>query len=105
MSIENLLASLGLAPRPARGLEAQIDSLRHDIRRVAQGLSRSTSRASEEWGHDLGEFGREAARQSAYLAGVASHQALRGVNVVRSNPVPTIAVIGTALLLARLLRR
>ncbi|NMA99687.1 MAG: hypothetical protein GX970_16555 [Phyllobacteriaceae bacterium] len=105
MSLESILTNLGLMQRRPSGVEAQIQALQHEIRRVGRTLSRQASHASEDWGNDLGDFGREAARQGAYIASVAGQQAMRGADALRRDPLPAIAIVGTVFLLSRLLKR
>ncbi|OAM76386.1 hypothetical protein [Devosia elaeis] len=105
MSLDHVLASLGLAHRDPNSLEARIESLQRDMRRIGRRLSSQAEHTAEDWGDHLSDFGREAARQSRHLAEAAGTQAWRGARAVRRDPLPAIAVIGTAFLLARLLRR
>jgi hypothetical protein len=105
MSLESILTNLGLMQRRPSGIEAQIQALQGEIRRVSRTISRQANHASEEWGHDLSEFGREAARQGAHIAGFAGQQAMRSADALRRDPLPAIAIVGTVLLLSRLLKR
>jgi hypothetical protein len=105
MSLESILTNLGLMQRRPSGIEAQIQALQGEIRRVSRSLSRQANHATDEWGHDLSEFGREAARQGAYIASVAGQQAVRGADALRRDPLPAIAIVGTVFLLSRLLKR
>lgn len=105
MSLESILANLGLVERKPTGIEAQIHALQSEMRRIGRNIQRQASHASDEWGHDISDFGREAARQGAYIAGFAGQQAMRGAKALGRDPVPAIAIVGTALLLASLIRR
>jgi hypothetical protein len=49
------------------------------------------------------DWGRDAARQGAWLAGAASRKAVQGARAVQRDPVPLLAVLGTAVLLTSLL--
>lgn len=104
MSIDNLLVSLGLRPQP-NALEAQIHALRREIRRIGRGVSSQAGHTAEDWGDHLSDFGQQAARQGVMFADIAAHQAQRGARTIAKNPVPAVALVGTALLLAHLFRR
>lgn len=97
MSFEDLF------PLRHRRHESVIDSLwdhLDQLRREFGHVGRTVSREARD---SAGDFGREAAKQGAWLAGVASRKAVRGARAIRRDPVPAIAVLGTALLLAHLL--
>jgi hypothetical protein len=95
MNLEDLFPSRrhhsGLPDR----LSAQVDQLRRDIGEISAVLSREAHHTANEWS-------REAARQGAWLAGVAGRKAVRGAEAVRRDPLPALAIVGTALLLAHL---
>ncbi|ODT50180.1 hypothetical protein [Devosia sp. 63-57] len=96
------------APRrhtPMDAMADQLDTLRRDIRRVSRQVASRAGDTADDVGEVAVEFGREAARRGAHLAGVASRQAIKGAEAVRRDPVPIIALVGTALLLAHLLSR
>jgi hypothetical protein len=105
MSIDNLLANLGLVQRRPNGLEAQLSSLQSEVRRLARSLSRRAGQATDEWSNEVSILGREAVRQGSQIAGAASQQAIRGARAFGRDPLPVIAIIGTAFLVARLFRR
>lgn len=92
-------------PTAAENLAHQLENLRREIRRVGSRVGHQAADNAGEWSDVAREFGREAARQGAFLAEEARHQALRGVDAVRRDPLPVIAVLGTVVLLARLLDR
>jgi hypothetical protein len=111
MTIETILERLGLVEPPNR-LEAQLDSLRRDLRKLAGHLSREVGHISREAGHraddwseQAQEISQKAAQYGALFADRAGRQAMRGAEAVRRDPLPAIAAVGTIFLLARLLRR
>jgi hypothetical protein len=115
MNIENLLAQLTGQPRES-ALEGQLRELRREIRRVshsvarhaghtADSFGRHAGHTADEWSDNLSDFGREAARRGAEFAELASYQAGKGARALRNDPLPAIAIVGTALLIARLLSR
>lgn len=105
MSIDHVLASLGLPHRDPNSMEARIEALQHEMRRIGRNLAHRAGHSADDWSDQISDFGREAARQGMHLAEMAGSQAWRSARAVRRDPLPAIAVIGTALLLARLLRR
>ncbi|UYO00144.1 MAG: hypothetical protein KIT02_02630 [Devosia sp.] len=105
MSIQSLLSQLGLAEPPRQGLEAQLHAMRQEVDRISRSLSRRAGHAAEDWTEHLADFGKEASRQGIHMAELAGEQAKRGALAVRRDPLPALAVLGTALLLARLIRR
>lgn len=105
MSLDHVLASLGLPHRDPNSLEARVESLQRDIRRLGRSLSKQASHTADDWSGNLSEFGEEAARRGAQFAEIASDQAWRGARAVRRDPLPAIAVVGTILLLASFFRR
>ncbi|WIY54268.1 hypothetical protein O9Z70_07045 [Devosia sp. YIM 151766] len=105
MSLDHILASLGLPHRDPNSLEARLENLQRDMRRIGRSLSSQAGHTADDWGEHLSDFGREAAKQSRHLAEFAGNQAWRSARAVRRDPLPAIAVIGTVLLLARLMRR
>ena len=105
MSLDTFLTQLGLhRPHPS-SLEVQLDAMRRDVRRIGKALSRQASHHADDWADNVGDFGREAVRQGSHLAEIAGTQAWRGAQQLRRDPLPALAIIGTGLLLARLLRR
>lgn len=105
MTLDTLLTQLGLQRQPSNSLEAKLDAMRRDVHRIGKVLAHRAAHHSDDWADHLGDIGREALRQSTHLAEVAGSQALRSANQLRRDPLPVIAIIGTGLLLARLLRR
>lgn len=101
MSIDSVLSQLGIQRHDPHSLEAQLHAMRRDVRRIGKALSRQASHNADEWNDHLTDFGRDA----VHLAEIAGTQALRGASMVRRDPLPVLAVIGTGLLLARLLNR
>lgn len=98
MNLEEIFSGRRRQPTLAEKLGSQVDQLRREIGDITTVLSRDAQHTANEWGH-------EAARQGAWLAGVASRKAIKGADAVRRDPLPVVAVIGTALLLAHLLSR
>ncbi|KKB09670.1 hypothetical protein [Devosia chinhatensis] len=105
MSLDHVLSTLGLAPRNPNSLEARIEELQRDMRKIGRRLSSRAEHTADDWGDHLSEFGREAAKQSRYLAEAAGTQAWRSARAVRRDPLPLIAAVGTVYLLARLIRK
>ena len=105
MSLETVLSQLGIQRHDPHSLEAQLHAMRRDVRRIGRALSQQVSHNADEWGDHLNDFGRDAARHTAHFAELAGSQALRGARMVRRDPLPAIALVGTALLLASLFRR
>ncbi len=105
MSLDHVLASLGLPHRDPNSLEARIESLQRDMRRIGRSLSKQASHTADDWSDNFSEFGREATRQGVQLAEQVGTHAWRGARAVRRDPIPAIAVVGTVLLLASLMRR
>ena len=105
MSLDTVLTQLGLQRQRRNNLDAQLDAMRRDVRRIGRVLAQQVTHNTEDWTDHLGDAGREAVRQGAHLAELAGTQAWRGARQLRRDPLPAIAIIGTGLLLARLLRR
>ena len=105
MSLNSLLTQLGQQRPKPNGLEAQLDAMRRDVRRVGSIVARQAGQRADDWADHIGDFGREAVRHGTHLAEIAGTQAWRGAAQLRRDPLPAIAIIGTGLLLARLLRR
>ncbi|QQR40657.1 hypothetical protein [Devosia rhizoryzae] len=72
---------------------------------AANDLSRQVGHLANEWGDELAVLGREAAKRGAEIAEFAAYKAGRGAKALRSDPLPAIAIIGTALLAAQLFKR
>jgi len=90
---------------PLEAIAAQLQELRRQSRHLNRTVSHGASDIADEFGDAVSEWGREAAKQGAWLAGVASRKAMRGAQAVQRDPLPVIAVLGTALLLGSLLTR
>jgi hypothetical protein len=115
MNLDQILAQL-TGQRRESPLETQLRELRREIQRVSHSVSRQAGHAAHDWGqkaghtaHDwsdeLAGFSREAARRGAEFAEVAAYQAGRGAKALRNDPLPAIAILGTAFLVARLFSR
>lgn len=104
MSFQSLLEQLGLAERHPNSLEAQLHAMRREVQRIGKSLSRQASHTTDDWADHLTDFSRDAVRQTGHLAHVAGQQARRGVEMVGRDPLPLLVVVGTGLLLARLLK-
>ncbi|MBJ3784256.1 hypothetical protein [Devosia sediminis] len=105
MSLDTVLSQLGLRPSRPATLAEQIHALRRDIARMGRGVSHQVGHSAHDWSGQLSDFGQDAGRQAVQLAELAGSQARRGAEMVRRDPLPLIAVVGTGLLLARLLQR
>lgn len=105
MSLDTVLTRLGIDRHDPHSLEAQIHALQREIHRVGRTLSHEAGHRADLWGDQVSGLTREAARHGAHLAEEVGHQAWRGARAVRRDPLPAIAVLGTALLLARLFQR
>jgi len=90
---------------PLEAIAAQIAELRDQARQINRSLSHGATDMAGDFGHAVTDWGREAAKQGAWFAGVASAKALKGARAVKRDPLPVIAVLGTAILLASLLRQ
>jgi len=105
MILDTVLTQLGLQRRRSNHLEAGLEAMRRDVNRIGKIVSQRAAHEAEEWGDHFAGLGRQAFRQGTHLAEIAGNQALRGAHQLRRDPLPAIAVIGTGLLLARLLSR
>ena len=112
MLLEELFPSRRRRQDPLDQIAAQLHDLRRQTRHLGRSLSgnaRSLSHNASEVADDLGdvvsEWGRDAAKQGAWIAGVASRKAMESAKAVQRDPVPVIAVLGTTLLLTTLLFR
>ena len=105
MSLDTLLTQLGLQRQPAGSLEMQLQAMRRDVNRIGKLLAGRASHHTEDWADQFSDLGREAVRQGTHLAEVAGTQAWKSAQQLRRDPLPAIAIIGTGLLLARLLSR
>ncbi|MHA6299260.1 hypothetical protein [Devosia sp. CAU 1758] len=105
MSLDTVLSQLGIQRHDPHSLEAQLHAMRREVQRIGKIVSHHASHNTDKWGDQLTDFSRDAARHTAHFAELAGGQAIRGARIVRRDPLPTIALIGTALLLANLFRR
>ncbi len=106
MSLEDLFPILGRRqPTALEALADQLHHLRRDVRRLGNKASHQASDNVSEWSESAMELGREAAHHAAQLAEEASRQARRGAIAIKRDPLPTIAVVGTLVLLTSLLSR
>lgn len=105
MSLDRLLDQLGLRPQDPDNLEAKLHAMRRDVRKMTAALSHHLAQEGEELTGQARAFGTRAAQQSKHLTRVAGSQALAGASHLRRDPLPAIALIGTGLLIARLLKR
>lgn len=114
MNMEHLMNQL--FGRRESAFEAQIRELRREVRRVGQSVSRhagdtahavsrQANHTAHDWSDSLADFGQEAAKRGAQFAEIAAYQAGRGAKAVRNDPLPVIAILGTALLAVSLLNR
>lgn len=98
MNLEDLFSSRRHNPSLPDRLSAQVDQLRREISDISSVLSREAQHTASGWS-------QEAAKQGAFLAGVAGRKAVKGAEALRRDPLPTLAVVGTVLLLAHLFTR
>jgi hypothetical protein len=111
MSLDHVLARLGLREEP-HGIEAQLRTMRREVRRISQALSNQAGHFShdarhvaDDWGDTLSDLSRQAMRQGSHFAEVAGKNAWRGADAFRRDPLPAIAIVGTAFLLSRLMKK
>ena len=105
MTLDTILDRLGFSQHSQASLETQLNAMRREVRHITKMLARNGSREFDDWSGHMGELGRDASMRAAQLAELAGHQAMKGAKHLRNDPLPAIAVIGTGLLLARLLQR
>lgn len=105
MHLEDLFTPRRRRHDPLDALAAQIAEMRRQSRDISRALSHNGHDIAGELGDAMSHWGHDAARQGAWLAGVASRKAVAGARAVRRDPLPAIAVLGTAALLASLLVR
>ncbi|MBO9587881.1 hypothetical protein [Devosia sp.] len=105
MHLEDLFTNRRRQHDPLDALAAQIGELRRQTRHLSRTLSHNAGDVAGDLGDTLSDWGHDAARQGAWLAGVASRKAVQGARAVQRDPVPVIAVLGTAVLLASLIAR
>lgn len=105
MHLEDLFTNRRRQHDPLDALAAQIGELRRQTRHISRTLSHNAGDVAGDLGDTLSDWGHDAARQGAWLAGVASRKAVQGARAVQRDPLPVIAVLGTAVLLASLIAR
>ncbi|MEQ9637343.1 MAG: hypothetical protein RLW68_14815 [Devosia marina] len=105
MSLNTLLTQLGLQRHDPHSLEGQLHAMRRDVQHLRQSLSRQTGQTANHWGDQLHEIGSAVATQTGEFAQLAGQEARKGAGMIRRDPLPAIALAGTALLLMRLLSR
>lgn len=103
MHLEDLFTPRRRRHDPLDALAAQISELRRQTRHISKSLSNNAGDLTGDLTDTLSDWSHDAARQGAWLAGVASRKAVQGARAVQRDPVPVIAVLGTAVLLASLL--
>ncbi len=115
MNFDHLISQI-TGQRRESLLEAQLRDLRREILKIGSAVSKQAGHATDDWRHqaahtahdwsdDLADLSREAARRGAEFAEVAAFQAGRGARALRKDPLPAIAILGTAFLVARLFSR
>lgn len=105
MRLDDLFTSRRRHDDPLEALAAQIGDLRRQTRHISRALSHNAGDVAGDLGELMSDWGHDAARQGAWLAGVASRKAMQGARAVQRDPVPLLAVLGTAVLLTSLLSR
>lgn len=105
MSLDDIF-NFGRRPRTrTEMLQAQIDGMSRDIRRISHSLSQHAGEQSGNIAHTAAELGRTAMHEASALADEFGHHAIRGARAVKRDPLPVIAVLGTTVLLASLFAR
>lgn len=105
MRLEDILQSRRRADDPLEALAEQISELRRQTRHMGRAVSQNAGDAASDLGELMSDWSRDAAKQGAWLAGVASRKAVQGARAVQRDPVPVLAILGTAVLLTSLLAR
>jgi hypothetical protein len=105
MRLDDLFTSRRRHDDPLEMLAAQIGDLRRQTRHISRTLSHNAGDVASDIGDLVSDWGHDAAKQGAWLAGVASRKALQGARAVQRDPVPVLAILGTTVLLASLLLR
>lgn len=105
MLLEDLLPSRRRRQDPLDAIAAQLHDLRRQTRHLGRSLSHNAGEVADDVGDVVADWGRDAAKQGAWLAGVASRKAMKGAKAVQRDPLPLIAVLGTTALLTTLLWR
>jgi hypothetical protein len=105
MHLEDLFTTRRRRHDPLDALAHQINELRRQTRHISHSLSHNAGDVAGDLTDTLSGWSHDAARQGAWLAGVASRKAVQGARAVQRDPVPVLAVLGTAALLASLIAR
>jgi hypothetical protein len=105
MHLEDLFTPRRRRDDPLDIIANQISDLRRQAQQLSRHLSHDARDVAGDFGDTMSDWSREAAKQGAWLAGVASRKAVSGARAVQRDPVPVIAVLGTAILLSSLLAR
>ena len=105
MHLEDLFPSRRHRHDPLDAIAAQIGELRRQTRHLSKSLSHNAGDVAGDLGDTMSDWSREAAKQGAWLAGVASNKVVHGARAVQRDPVPVIAIVSTAILLTTLLAR
>lgn len=105
MHLEDLFTPRRRRDDPLDNIAAQINDLRRQARHISRHLSDNAGDVAGDVGDIMSDWSREAAKQGAWLAGVASRKAVSSARAVQRDPIPVIAVLGTAILLTSLLSR
>jgi hypothetical protein len=105
MHLEDLFTPRRRQHDPLESLAAQIGELRRQTRHISRSLSHNAGDVAGDLTDTISDWGHDAARQGAWLAGVASRKAVQSARAVQRDPLPVVAVLGTAILLASLLTR
>ena len=105
MHLEDLFTPRRRRHDPLDALADQISELRRQTRHISKSLSHSAGDVAGDLTDTISDWSHDAARQGAWLAGIASRKAVQGARAVQRDPIPLIAVLGTAALLASLIAR
>jgi hypothetical protein len=105
MRLEDMFSSRRRRNDPLEAIAAQIVDLRRQTRHLGRSLSHNAADVAGDLGDAVADWGHEAAKQGAWLAGTATRNAVRGARAVQRDPLPLVAVLGTALLITSLLAR
>lgn len=105
MHLEDLFTTRRRRHDPLDAIADQINELRRQTRHISRNLQHNAGDVAGDLSETLSDWSHDAARQGAWLAGVASRKAVQGARAVQRDPVPVLAVLGTAALLASLIAR
>lgn len=105
MHLEDLFTTRRRRHDPLDAIADQISELRRQTRHISRNLQHNAGDVAGDLSETLSDWGHDAARQGAWLAGVASRKAVQGARAVQRDPIPVLAVLGTAVLLASLVAR